>query len=296
MKMSRATVALAGAIAIACGNSVTGPPPPASPPTSNPIAVSHVLVGAGDIGVCGSAGTEQTAALLDRVDGTVFTTGDNAYFRGSTTDYRNCYDPTWGRHKDRTRPTPGNHEYESASAGPYFEYYGSNAGPVGQGYYSFEAGNWHVVSLNSNVSVDQGSAQYEWLASDLGARSNRCIAAIWHHPLFSSSQNGPSPMMRDAWRLLQQAGAELAIVGHEHAYERFAPLDSLGRPAPDGIRQFIVGTGGAPLYQFLMVAPGSESRISAWGVLKLTLHPDSYAWEFIAVNGQVRDSGTGSCR
>jgi 3',5'-cyclic AMP phosphodiesterase CpdA len=299
MKISRPTVAFACATAIACGNGVTGPTPaptPAPPSTQNPIPATHVLVGAGDIGVCGSAGTEQTAALIDRIDGTVFTSGDNAYYQGTMNEYRNCYHPSWGRHKDRTRPAPGNHEYETARAAAYFEYYGPNAGPSGLGYYSFQAGNWHVVSLNSNVSADQASAQYDWLASDLAARNARCIAAIWHHPLFSSSQNGPSPMMRDAWRLLQQAGAELAVVGHEHAYERFAPLDSLGRPTPDGIRQFVVGTGGAPLYQFVMVAPGSEVRISAWGVLKLTLHPESYNWEFIAINGLVRDSGTGACR
>jgi hypothetical protein len=157
-------------------------------------------------------------------------------------------------------------------------------------------GDWHVVSLNSNVPANQGSPQYAWLASDLNARNARCLAAIWHHPLFSSSTNGPSPIMRDVWRLLQQAGAEIVLTGHEHAYERFAPLDSLGRPAADGIREFIAGTGGAPLHQFVAPTAGSEVRISSWGLLKLTLNRDSYAWEFIAVGGAVRDAGTGPCR
>lgn len=293
MQMKRAILAFASAIAIACGNRGNGPtqPPPPPPPPG-----SHVLVGAGDIAVCGSVGTEQTAAMLDRIEGTVFTAGDNAYFQGSTNDFHNCYDPTWGRHKDRTRPSPGNHEYESPGARPYFAYFGSNAGPAGLGYYSFEAGPWHVVSLNSNVAAGQGSPQYQWLADDLGARNARCLAAIWHHATFSSSRNGPSPIMRDVWRLLQQAGAEIAIVGHEHAYERFAPLDATGRPAPDGIRQFVAGTGGAPLYEFVMAATGSEVRISSWGLLKLTLSNDSYAWQFIAVGGSVRDSGTAPCR
>ena len=290
MWMRRAALAVLGACAIACGNGVTGPPPP--PP---PRGGSHVLVGAGDIGVCGSAGAEGTAALLDGIGGTVFTSGDNAYPQGSAADFRNCYDPTWGRHKSRTRPAPGNHDYEAPGAAPYFAYFGQNAGPPGLGYYSFDLGPWHVVSLNSNVPAGQGSPQYQWLAGDLAERNARCVAAIWHHPLFSSSQNGPSPVMQDVWRLLQAARAEIALVGHEHAYERFGPLDDTGRPTTTGVRQFTVGTGGAPLYPFVRVAPGSEVRISAWGVLKLTLDPDRYAWEFITIGGAVGDSGSGSC-
>jgi calcineurin-like phosphoesterase family protein len=290
MQIRRAALTLAAATVVACGNGVTGPPPP-PPPLG-----AYVLVGAGDIAVCGSAGTEATAAMLDQIDGTVFTAGDNAYFQGSANDYRNCYDPTWGRHKQRTRPAPGNHEYESSGAGPYFAYFGTQAGPSGFGYYSFDVGPWHVVSLNSNVPAMQGSPQYQWLADDLSARNARCIAAIWHHPMFSSSRNGPSPVMRDIWRLLQQSGGDIVISGHEHAYERFAPLDTNGRPTPDGLRLFIAGTGGAELYPFVMVAQGSEVRISTWGLLKLTLNADGYGWEFLAVGGGVRDSGTGSCR
>jgi acid phosphatase type 7 len=255
-----------------------------------------VIAGAGDIGVCGSPAPEQTAALLDRIDGTIFTSGDNAYLHGSAANYRDCYDPTWGRHKHRTRPSPGNHEYESAGAAPYFAYFGAAAGPTGLGYYTFDAGAWLVVSLNSSVPAGAGSLQYQWLADTLAERNARCVAAIWHHPMFSSSQNGPSMMMRDVWQLLNQARAELAIVGHEHAYERFAPMDANGRPSPDGVRQIIAGTGGAPLYPFVIVAPGSEVRISAHGILKLTLNAENYQWEFIGTNGSVRDSGSGTCR
>lgn len=292
MPARQAALALAAALTYACGgNGPTGPPPP--PPTG-----SHVLVGAGDIAVCGSAGTEQTAAMLDGIQGTVFTAGDNAYFQGTAADFRNCYEPTWGRHKARTRPAPGNHEYESAGAAPYFTYFGPNAGPPGLGYYSFEAGPWHVVSLNSNIPASLGSPQYEWLLEDLSSRNARCVAAIWHHPLFSSgTTSGAAPMMRDIWRLLQQHAAEFVVAGHEHAYERFAPLDSTGRPTADGLRQFVAGTGGAPLYTFVgPVAPGSESRVSAWGLLKFTLNAETYAWEFVAVGGAIRDSGSAPCR
>ncbi len=291
MPARRAVLALAAVLTSACGGGVTGPPPP--PPSG-----SHVLVGAGDIAVCGSQGTEQTAAMLDRIDGTVFTAGDNAYFQGTTNDFRNCYEPTWGRHKARTRPAPGNHDYESPGAAPYFNYFGPNAGPPGWGYYSFEAGAWHVISMNSNVPAGQGSAQYDWLSEDLSQRNARCVAVIWHHPLFSSgTTSGPSAMMRDAWRLLQQYHAEFVISGHEHAYERFAPMDAGGRIAADGMRQFVVGTGGAPLYAFAgPPAPGSELRVSTWGLLKLTLNSDNYSWEFLPVGGGVRDSGNAPCR
>ena len=292
MNTRRASAALAVVLgSIACGSA--GPTGPAVRP---PSVGTHVLVGAGDIAVCGSVGTDETAGLLDGIDGTVFTTGDNAYFQGSAADFRNCYDPTWGRHKHRTRPAPGNHEYESPGAAPYFEYFGANAGPPGLGYYSFSAGAWHIVSLNSNVPAGEGSPQYQWLAQNLAENNPRCLAAMWHHPVFSSSRNGPAPMMRDVWRLLQRYGAEVAVTGHEHAYERFAPMDVGGRAVPEGIRQFVAGTGGAPLYDFQMAAPGSEVRISAWGVLKLTLGTENYSWQFIAVGGSVRDSGSGSCR
>lgn len=293
MRIRRAVVAIVSAAALACGSD---PPSGPQPPPPAPPAGSHVIVGAGDIAVCGSSATEQTAALIDRIDGTVFTAGDNAYQNGSAANFRDCYDPTWGRHKHRTRPAPGNHEYESPGAAPYFAYFGANAGPPGLGYYAFDAGPWQVVSLSSSIAAGIGSQQYQWLADVLADRNARCVAAIWHHPMFSSGENGPSTIMRDVWQLLNQARAELVIVGHEHAYERFTPLDGSGRPSPDGVRQIIAGTGGASLYQFVRVAPGSEVRISTHGVLKLTLNAENYQWEFIGLNGSIRDSGTGQCR
>ncbi|MCA1560904.1 MAG: metallophosphoesterase [Acidobacteria bacterium] len=291
-----AALAALAAVIAACGGSPGGPsrPPPPPPP------VTAILVGAGDIAVCGSAGTEATAALLDGIDGTVFTAGDNAYFQGSADDFRRCYDPTWGRHKERTLPAPGNHEYESAGAAPYFAYFGERAGPAGRGYYSARVGAWHVVSLNSNVPAGEGSAQLQWLRDDLAQHSSfRCVAAIWHHPMFTSGPNGPEHGfgMRDVWRTLQQARVELVVNGHEHFYERFAALDTDGRPNPGGIRLFIAGTGGASLYDFGRIATGSEARGKVFGVLKLTLDPTSYSWEFIPISGtSFRDSGRDECR
>jgi 3',5'-cyclic AMP phosphodiesterase CpdA len=253
-------------------------------------------VGAGDIGWCGSPGPEETARLLDGIGGTVFTTGDLAYPSGTREEFLRCYDPSWGRHKGRTRPTPGNHEYVTAGAAAYFEYFGALAGPSGLGYYSFDLGEWHAVSLNSNIPADSRSAQASWLRADLAATSSRCVVAYWHHPLFTSGPNGAQGHVRDLWRILYEANVELVLNGHDHLYERFAPQDPEGRPDPvRGIRQFIIGTGGARPYTVVNTSGNSERRIdNVFGVLKLTLSGGSYEWEFIPVSGG-HDTGMGSC-
>ena len=304
--MTRSLVVLLCVLTVQCGGTPTEPTatvpaqslPPGSPvPPSLPLSPSlpQVFVGAGDIAMC-DAHSEATARLLDTIGGTVFTLGDNAYVEGTRQEFRDCYDPTWGRHRSRTRPVPGNHDYGSPGAAPYFEYFGANAGPPGLGYYSFELGDWHAIALNSNIAVGPGSAQAAWLRSDLSRSRARCTVVYWHHPLFTSGPDGPSSQMRDFWRILYDAGGELVLNGHEHLFERFAPQDPDGRPDPArGIREIIAGTGGAPGYQTITVAPNSEVRITGeFGVLKLTLLADSYQWEFIPVSGRG-DVGAGSC-
>ncbi len=256
-----------------------------------------VFVGAGDIGWCGSTAPEATAKLLDGVEGTVFTTGDNAYPAGTREDFRNCYEPNWGRHKSRTRPTPGNHDYGTAGAAPYFEYFGANAGPSGFGYYSFDLGAWHIVALNSNIPMDQGSPQLFWLRQDLDEHRQDCTLAYWHHPLFSSGPNGNQLFVREVWRVLYEYDAEVVLNGHEHMYERYAQQDPNGRfDLQRGIREFVVGTGGAPLYQLVQGGANLETSASVYGVLRLTLVSNGYTWEFTSVAGQsYRDSGTGTC-
>ena len=264
-------------------------------PTPIPPGGPRIFVGAGDIAMC-DRNAVATAALMDTIGGDVFTLGDNAYFQGTRQQYRDCYDSSWGRHKDRTHPVPGNHDYESPGAAPYYEYFGEiAAGPEGQGYYSFPVGDWHAVALNSNIAVGPGSAQATWLRNDLAASRAKCVVAFWHHPLFTSGPNGDSPALREFWRLLYDAGADVVLVAHEHLYERFAPQDPEGRADPGrGIRQFIAGTGGALLYQPVSVHANSEVRISAFGVLKLTLFADRYQWEFVPVAGGS-DAGSGQC-
>jgi len=301
VRLRTLAVGLMLAAAVGCGNSGNppGPSPRPEPPGPPPpgFVNTGVLVGAGDIAMCGSQGTEGTADLLDLIDGTVFTAGDNAYFQGTANQYRQCYDPTWGRHKGRTRPAPGNHEYETAGASAYFDYFGDRAGPRGLGYYSFNVGPWHVVSMNSNVPAGEGSPQLQWLRDDLAATNARCVAAIWHHPLFSSGQNGPQPMMRDVWRVLRELGADVVISGHDHIYERFGRQDEAGRATSGGLREFVVGTGGAELTRPARVSGNSEILLSSSGVLKLTLLQESYSWQFLPVHpATLSDSGSDVCR
>jgi hypothetical protein len=288
----------------ACGQR-TGPTRPSDPPgipdqPIQPLPVAdQTFVGAGDIGWCGSADPEATARLLDAIPGTVFTTGDNAYMEGSAKNFAECYDPNWGRHKARTYPSPGNHDYGTPGAAGYFTYFGSRAGPPGLGYYSFDLGNWHVVSLNSTVARGAGSAQLAWLRNDLETNRRACSIAFWHNPLFTSGPNGPEPGMRDIWRLLYEFNVDVVLNGHEHLYERFAPQDPDGRAdAARGIRQFIVGTGGARLYKVAARHPNSEAVTFAYGVLKLTLRATDYQWQFISVpgSGDSGDSGSDRCR
>jgi hypothetical protein len=281
-----------------CGSQSPVGPPPGPGPTPIPIPSGpQIFAGAGDIAMCDRNAVD-TGALLDSIGGLIFTLGDNAYFQGTRQQYRDCYDTTWGRHKGRTFPVPGNHEYESPGALPYFEYFGELAGgPEGRGYYSFEVGDWHAVALNSNISVSASSAQAMWLRADLAANRTRCTIAYWHHPLFTSGPDGDTPSMRELWRILYEANAEIVLNAHEHMYERFAPQDPDGRlDNARGIRQFIAGTGGAFLYQPVTLHPNSEIRISSFGVLKLTLSSDRYQWEFIRVGGAgATDGGSGVC-
>jgi hypothetical protein len=270
---------------------------PGASPTGDP-----VLVGAGDIGVCSSSGDEDTAALLDGIEGTVFTAGDNAYENGTAAQFRDCYDSSWGRHRARTRPAPGNHDWETSGLAGYLGYFGEAAqGPDDSSWYSYNRGTWHVIVLDSTCGkvggCDPSSPQGEWLAGDLAATSARCTVAIFHHPRFSSGEHGDLPAMDAFWRPLYAAGVDVIVNGHDHDYERFAPQDPDGRADPErGIREFVVGTGGAPLRRFVRTADNSELRVSiAHGVLAFTLHDGSYDWSFIAAGNDFRDGGTAPC-
>jgi alkaline phosphatase len=256
-----------------------------------------VVLAAGDIARCDGQHDEATAALLDRLPGEVLALGDQAYPAATAEDYRRCYGPSWGRHRERTHPTPGNHEYFQRGAIPYFDYFGRTAGPRGKGWYSFDLGAWHVVSLNSEFSTHAGSEQERWLRDDLRRHRNRCVLAFWHRARFSSGEHGNTREVAPLWRALHDAGADVVVQAHDHDYERFDPLNANGRPDPNGLRSFVVGTGGGEFRNFRRPVRGSAVRIDHEpGVLRLTLRAISYAWEFVPVSGSPKDHGEATCR
>jgi PKD repeat protein len=269
------------------------------------VAVDPVLVGAGDIADCSLPNDEATAALVANIPGTVFTAGDNAYENGTASEFSDCYDPSWGRFKARTRPAPGNHEYNTPVAAGYYGYFGNAAGDPTKGYYSYDYGGWHVVVLNAECDqvggCGSGSAQEQWLRADLAAHPTSCTAAIWHEPRFSSgSDHGDDQRSQVFWEDLYYAGADVIINGHDHDYERFAPMDAAGNAdATYGLRQFVIGTGGKELNSFASKIDRNSVARNArdHGVLKLTLHESSYDWEFVPVPGGsgFADSGTAAC-
>jgi 3',5'-cyclic AMP phosphodiesterase CpdA len=210
-------------------------------------------------------------------------------------DFQRCFDPHWGQFRSRWHPVPGNHDYMTASASAYFDYFGAAAGGDRSGYYVRSFGDWLVLMLDSNVPSQRNSPQWEFVRRELELHRRPCTLAVWHHPLFTSGQNGPSVHMRDLFALLEAGGADVVINAHDHLYERFASQTADGRPSERGIRQFIVGTGGADLYRFVTTAPNSEARIAQFGILRLSLQPTAYRWEFVLAAGGLGDSGNDVC-
>ncbi|MDH5563912.1 MAG: metallophosphoesterase [Nitrospirota bacterium] len=248
------------------------------------------------------ANAEETASLLKGLKGWILALGDLGYPIGSSQSFNKCYDRAWGPLKDRTYPVPGNHEYNTKDAVPYFAYWGSRAGEAGKGYYSFDLSGWHLIALNSKLEKNDGgdtiSAQHVWLQQDLAATKAKCILAYWHHPVFSSGQHGGSQRMKNLLQTLYANGVSVVLKGHDHDYERFALQNAEGGLDPArGFRAFVVGTGGAPLRTLETRQKNSEFfQADTFGVLKLELYSDRYAWEFLPVGGNPPlDTGTGSC-
>jgi hypothetical protein len=262
-------------------------------------------MGAGDICVTPAMQDAQRTAdlILAEPGAHVFTAGDDSNESGTTGEYSDCYDRTWGPFLGRTNASVGNHDYYTDGAGPYFAYFGAAAGPTKLGYYSYDLGMWHIVVLNAECSevggCGYGSAQERWLRQDLLDHRSLCTLAYWHQPRFSSGQRGQEsdPAYSAFWRDLYGAGTEIVINGHAHDYERFAPQDPWGNASPDGIREFIVGTGGAGKLPFGDLAANSEVRhTGTYGVLRLELHPASYEWRFVPIAGEAfTDAGSGVC-
>jgi hypothetical protein len=282
-------------------------------PTSQPSGSDPTIMAAGDI-ICDSLTTSSTACqqmaasqvAVDQLPSAALILGDLCH-TPSVDCFDNYFNPSWGRLFSISHPTTGNHDYLVAGAVYYFDYWngiGNANGPAGdrsQGYYSFDIGTWHIIALNSQCSeaggCNSGSPQYTWLQQDLQTHANLCTLAYYHIPVFSSGGRANNNM-KQIYTLLYDHNVEVVLNGHDHIYERFAPQDSNGLADPSrGIREFIVGTGGANHTSIAAVQPNSEVRnTDTFGALKLTLHPDRYDWQFIHVAGKTfSDSGTTFC-
>jgi hypothetical protein len=282
--MSRSSAGRLTAVSLAALAVVASAASAASSPTRTLLAV-------GDVASCDSEADERVAALVARTPGTLALLGDIAYDAGSADDFARCFMPAWAPMLPRTRAALGNHEYGTADAAPAR----AILGLTDDGWYSYDLGAWHVVVLNSNCRAvggcDEGSRQWRWLRDDLRrSRAARCTLAYWHTPRLSSGQHSSNAAYAPFWRLLSAAGADVVLSGHDHDYERFAPVS--------GIRSFVVGTGGRSLRPFRRIRPESVARqSSSFGVLRLTLRPGGYAWQFLTASGPpFADAGSARCR
>ena len=278
----------------ACTPAATVPPP-------SPDSSSVALLAAGDVAACDSDGDEATAEILARhPDATIAILGDLVYPAGSPETFAECYMPTWGQFVDRTRPSLGHHDVRDDDGEAYFDIFGDRAGQHGEGWYAYELGDWQVIVLNSLCGYwygcRAGTLQHDWLLEQLEASDARCTLAYWHSPRFSSGMHGDYEQVDDFWTALHEAGAELVLAGHDHNYERFAPMAGDGSPDSEGIAQFVVGTGGKEHREAGTPHPSSEVLIDdAFGILVLTLRSDGYDYEFVTTEGDVADAGSGAC-
>jgi hypothetical protein len=267
----------------------------------------EILLAAGDIAECPTTGDEATAKILDRFpEATIAPLGDVAYPHGSEANFEQCFDSSWGRHKDRMRPATGNHEFATKDAAGFYDYFGTAGGEFDKYYYSYDVGAWHVVVLNSDCwrvdGCELDDPQVQWLRADLRGSSRVCTLAYMHRPPFSSGRYGEpedTQRVRPIWQTLYEEGVDVLLTGHEHSYERFTPMNAEGEPDDEGgVRLFVVGTGGGNLRNFKYdPLPTTEIRNDdTWGVLKLMLEADGYEWEFLPVEGKTfMDSGSGTC-
>lgn len=315
--VSLALITIMPAAALSCKPPVQTTPAPADAPAAQ-VALSgaSVLIGAGDIAVCGGPGALATAKVVDsvlradsiaKVNDAVFTLGDNAYPNGSASNYALCFTTTWGdtarRLMKNIHPAVGNHEHQSVGASPYYEYFGSRAGSPKKGYYSYDIGEWHIMVVNSEIIVNpaftaaERTAQEDWLRNEVKALQKLCSIAMWHHPRFSSGWHGTDPAMSSIWKILYDGGVDLVLNGHDHDYERFRPQDPRGvADSVTGITEIVAGTGGGDLRGFNAPVPNSMSRVEGhYGVLKLTLGKAEWRSVFIEPGGRTWDPSGGKC-
>jgi hypothetical protein len=304
-------------LVVACSRDEKASPTPSEPPAQELVLEgAPVLIAVGDIAVCGTQGDEATGALVDsllvadstkKLESVVATLGDNAYPSGSqgvANDFPRCFAPSWGRPRimNVIHTSPGNHDYDSGTSEPYFTYFGSRAGPAGKGYYSYDLGGWHIISLNSELYFAAGDAQVkaqeDWLRNDLAQHHTLCALAYFHRPYFSSGTYRTTTEVKPLFEILAAGGVDLVLNGHDHDYERFAPQTAQGVPdSTNGVEEIVVGTGGGQLrpFQYPLERNSLAQIQGRFGVLKVALGSDRYTHSFIDTQGKVWDPGGRKC-
>lgn len=287
--LNRASLGLATTLLFAAA-------PVASAATASPV----VVYAAGDIADCrrepaATIAAARTAKLIPP-GATVLVLGDTTYPQATTSALESCYGPSWGSFRATTLAVPGNHDYVGDSAADFRAYFG--AGTPAEGYFARRIGGWLLIGLDSQQAGAALERQYRWLEATLDESTGvRCTLAFWHMPVFSSGlRHGETPRMQRFWALLERHRAEFVLNGHEHFYEAFDPMDADGRVVADGLREFVVGTGGARLYPLWSPVHTSRERFAKHGVLRLELGEEAYAWQFIDTRGRVLDVGHAKCR
>lgn len=299
---------VAGALLLAgCGAASTSTTTGRTPSRAQLAAAetSATVVAVGDIAcppgarrtaaTCRQGATYRLAAGL--APDHVIALGDEQYQKGSYYGFTHAYARSWGQLKKMTWPVPGNHEYYTSGARGYYRYFRYRT-PAGPGYYRRALNGWQLYFLNSNCRLVDCATERSWMESQMTANPAVCSAIVFHHPRFSSGgEHGSSRAMKPFWDVAYRHGVDIALSGHDHDYERFAPMSPDGALDPNGIRQFVSGTGGRSLYPRGATVPGSEAFLNtAFGVLQLTLRSNTYSWEFHDTANAVRDSGTANCR
>lgn len=276
---------------------------PAAKPSARPIvaAVGDIACAAGAPVTATTCQHQAVADAITRIKPeSVWLLGDIQYLYGELAQFQNSFGKSFAPLKNRWRPTPGNHEYGTPGASGYFDFFGKKAGPDRRGYYSFDIGSWHVVSLNANCTIvdcTSNSAQAKWLRNDLKQNPSRCTAGIWHQPRFSSGKgHGNDPLLRPLWKIMQSNRADLVLNGHDHDFETFSRQDANGRRDPKGMIEMVVGAGGKSFYDFGEIQPNSKVRITdAFGFLRLRLNKKSFDWSYVSKDSDVLARGSARC-
>jgi hypothetical protein len=269
-------------------------------------AVTVSIVAAGDIacdpahnvGMPTDCDQAATAAMIGRFrPNAVLALGDLQYQTGTLAAFQQSFGATWGVYRSIMYPAIGNHEYLTSRAAGYFTFF-RGIPP----YYSYNLGNWHMVSLDSECQYvggcQAGSAQERWLRADLAAHPNLCTLVYWHEPRWSSGEHQDATQMATIWSDLVAANVDVVLAGHNHDYERFTPLGATGQPDPTGVTEFVVGTGGKNHYGFVRPPLTGElvRNDTSFGVIRMLLGPRGFSWRFYSAPGYTfTDAGSAAC-